>query len=125
MNDVDTLLTTLHTANVAADTLFGGIEAFGKQGDYITSVLLPISLNVSFNSASDSIVHGLVLLLISINSSSFDTLFGGIEAFGKQGDYITSVLLPISLNVSFNSASDSIVHGLALLLISINSSSFN
>lgn len=71
-NDVDTLLTTLHTANVAADTLFGGIEAFGKQGDYITCVLLSISLNVSFNSASDSIVHGLVLLLISINSSSFN-----------------------------------------------------
>ena len=71
-NDVDTLLTTLHTANVAADTLFAGIEAFGEQSDYIACLLLPISLNVSFNSASDSIVHGLVLLLISINRSSFN-----------------------------------------------------
>ena len=47
-------------------------QMLAKQGDYITCVLLSISLNVSFNSASDSIVHGLVLLLISINSSSFN-----------------------------------------------------
>ena len=69
-NNVDALLTAFHTADVAADALLSSIEALSKQGDHIACVLLSISLNVSFNSASDSIVHGLVLLFIDVNFTS-------------------------------------------------------
>ena len=69
-NNVDALLTAFHTADVAADALLCSIEALSKQGDHIACVLLSISLNVSFNSASDSIVHGLVLLFIDVNFTS-------------------------------------------------------
>lgn len=69
-DDVDALLVAFHTADVTADTLLSSIEALCKQGDYIMCVLLSVGLNVSFNSAPDLIVHGLVLLFIGVNFTS-------------------------------------------------------
>lgn len=80
-DDVDALLAAFHTADVTADTLLSSIEALCKQGDHISCVLLSVSLNVSFNSASDLIVHRLNSLLISVNCAA--TVFAHIFEFNS------------------------------------------